>query len=109
MIQDVAAAVVGLCGGAICGLSLRGARVMAAARLPAVVLPLAMLTATVMLSCAAAWTFFTEYIAPTGWYWLGAGLIVGLVLGEVAFRLGIRRRNRGRRDHQPPMLETPRD
>jgi hypothetical protein len=92
---DPATMALGLSGGAIIGLALRGAIVTAQARTLAVAAPLAMLGAMVMLSCGAAWTFFPEYVGHGGWIWLGCGVLVGLVLGESAVRIGARHRRQG--------------
>jgi hypothetical protein len=88
----------GLSGGAIAGLSLRG--VIAAARAGAtmIAVPLVMLLVTVGLSCGAAWTFFGEYVGRGGWLWFGDGVLAGLALGELAFLLGQERRNQA----EPP-------
>ena len=82
MIEDYAATIVGLSGGIVSGLSLRGSLVAARAGLTRIAAPLGLLLATVFLSCATAWTVFTEYVSSDGWYWLGGGILVGVALGE---------------------------
>ncbi len=89
MIVSFANAAVGLAGGVICGLALDGAMVAGRARVATL---LGGLFAAVFLMCAAAWTFFTEYVGQFGWLWLAAGTAVGVGLGELAFRLGATRR-----------------
>jgi hypothetical protein len=86
----------GLSGGVVAGLSLRG--VIAAARAGATMIaaPLVMLVATVVLSCGVAWTFFGEYVGRGGWLWFSDGLLAGLALGELAFLLGQQRRSKAR-------------
>ncbi len=86
----------GLSGGVVAGLSLRG--VIAAARAGATMIaaPLVMLMATVVLSCGMAWTFFGEYVGRGGWLWFSDGLLAGLALGELAFLLGQQRRSKAK-------------
>jgi hypothetical protein len=93
----------GLSGGAIVGLAVRGARLAAQARAMAVAVPLAMLGLTVMFSCGAAWVLFTEYLGPTAWVWFGAGILAGLILGELAVRLGSGQHSKANTPtHHPP-------
>jgi hypothetical protein len=89
---NYATAAIGLGGGIICGLALRGALVAVTARAAGIVTALGMLLATVFLMCGAAWTFFTEFKGHNGWLWLAAGIAVGVGFAEVAFRLGTARR-----------------
>jgi hypothetical protein len=86
----------GLSGGVITGLSLRGVIAAAWAGATMIAVPLVLLVATVWLSCGMAWTFFGEYVGRGGWLWFGDGLVAGLALGELAFLLGQERRNRAR-------------
>ena len=96
MIEDVAAVIVGLSGGIVSGLSLRGSLLAARTGVTQIAVPLGLLLATVLLSCATAWTLFTEYVSSDGWYWLGGGVVVGIGLGEAAYRRATsRRRPRG--------------
>lgn len=90
MIHANAAMALGLGGGGIVGLSLRGALVANRIRAVLVAVGLAMLALTVMVSCGVAWTYFTEYTGSGGWAWFGVGLLVGVVVGEVAVRVGSR-------------------
>ena len=90
MSTGLVAATVGSAIGIVCGLTARAAVVARAAKLYALVTPLALLLATLFLACATAWTFFTEYIGTTAWWWFAAGTAVGMVIGEGAVRLGRR-------------------
>jgi Protein of Unknown function (DUF2784) len=78
--------IVGLCGGVVSGLSLRGALVAARSGVAVVAVPLSLLVATVLLSCATAWTFFTESLSSDGWSWLAGGVVVGW--GRASWRIG---------------------
>ena len=92
---DVAMAL-GLSGGAIAGLSLRGVIAAARAGVTMVAVPLVLLVATIGFSCGVAWAFFGEYVGRGGWLWFGDGILAGLALGELAFLLGQERRNKAR-------------
>jgi hypothetical protein len=92
MITRYAGAAVGLSGGIICGLALLGAIMAGRAHIIKVGVTLGMLVGTVFTACAVAWTRFGEYVGQNGWWWLGGGLVVGLGLGELAFRLRPARR-----------------
>ena len=90
MIHADAAMALGLGGGAIVGLALRGAWVANRIRAVVIAAGMAMLALTVLVTCAVAWTHFTEYTGTGGWVWFGVGLLVGLIVGEVAVRVGSR-------------------
>jgi hypothetical protein len=92
MITRYAGAAVGLSGGTICGLALLGAIMAGRAHMIKVGVSLGMLVGTVFIACAVAWTRFGEYVGQNGWWWLGGGLVAGLGLGEVVFRLRPARR-----------------
>jgi hypothetical protein len=93
---------VGLGGGVICGLALNAGMVADKPRVATIAVGL---FATVFLMCAAAWTFFSEYVGHFGWLWLAAGTAIGVGLGEVAFRLGMARRLKTDLAHQ--RLQSP--
>jgi hypothetical protein len=76
----------------ICGLALLGAIMAGRAHMIKVGVSLGMLFGTVFIACAVAWTRFGEYVGQNGWWWLGGGLVVGLGLGELVFRLRPARR-----------------
>ena len=105
MTTGLVALVVGSAAGIVCGLTARAALVARAARLYAVFTPLALLFATIFLACATAWTFFTEYVGTTAWWWFAAGSAAGLAIGEGAVRSGRRRGTEV--DAQPPDLHSP--
>jgi hypothetical protein len=88
VIVGYANAVVGLGGGVVCGLALNAAMVANRVRVAMIAVGL---FATVFLMCAAAWTFFTEYVGKFGWLWLAAGTALGVGLGELAYRSGATR------------------
>ena len=90
MTTGLVAVLVGSAAGIVCGLTVRATLVARAAKLYAIVTPLALLFTTIFLACATAWTFFTEYIGTTAWWWFAAGAAAGLAIGEYAVRLGRR-------------------
>ena len=92
MISNYAGIAVGLGGGIVCGLSLRGAVAMVAVGAKALATSLGLVFAMVFLICDSAWTWFTEYVGKDGWWWLAAGVLAGAFLGEMAFRWGRRLR-----------------
>jgi hypothetical protein len=64
---------------------------------------LGLLLGTVFVSCAVAWTRFGEYVGQNGWWWLAGGVVVGLGLGELVFRIRPSRRGNAR----PARLPAP--
>jgi hypothetical protein len=96
MIEADVAMALGLSAGGIVGLSLRGALVAGLARSVAVAVGMTMLALTVFVSCGVAWTYFAWYTGSGGWAWFGVGLVAGLLLGEVAVRVGAETFLRGR-------------
>ena len=95
MTTDLAEACLGLCGGAVGGVSLRAAYLSARADAAVLAVSLTLLFTVVMGSCAVAWTSFAAYVGRHGWPWLGAGLLVGLIAGEAIVRWSTWSRRRG--------------
>ena len=100
MSTDLAEACLGLCGGALGGVSLRVAYLTIRADAVMLAVSLTLLFTVVTGSCAVAWTSFAEYVGRSGWLWFAAGLLLGLMTGEAAVLWRTMSRHRGRPGHR---------
>ncbi len=87
MTANVAEVSLGLSGGLLSGVSLRAAFLSYRSGAVGSAICMALLFLVVTGSCGAVWSSsFAWYLGESGWYWLGAGLVVGLATGELTVR-----------------------